>query len=473
MVEIGDSSDLRDWLNGRTAEFACAVAARAALRAVPVLEGTLYCDEELRRRNVVLPCLRALRASVFAGAWPRRAGEVRKVARSAGREAGTTIADLVNFARMAVVEAHEAIPELHEEVWRYQNDANALSVAQCAVEAVVEATQSVAALVGAAAGTSSPDAAREAAVLAAEGAHSAIDGLHCDTDLYEAWDEDGAGDVVSPHIEGFWHAVALDVRWLESCERQGEGPDETVAQLSETPLWPDGTPVWASRAWEDFCDRLPDVEGWQVWMNWYEARLAGRKLDAELEARQMTIPDGDWAQGPSHVNGIIRKLVNSQADPLVAAVGRAFEDLEEVQEDSSIDLTRYMDRIGKALPNDPYQAIGETKDMLEATMKSILDRRGVGEIDGLKFPELTTRCLSELGLQKGTRPKTDAERHSGKIVSSAQRMIGAANEFRNMAGTGHGRVAGKEPVVGLADASLVTSVGFSLAAWLLRHEEVD
>ena len=473
MVEIGDSSDLRDWLKGRTAEFSCALAVRAALRVVPVLEGALYCDEELRRWNVVLPCLRALRASGFAGTWPRRTEEVRKAVRSAGREAGTTIADLVNCARTAVVEVYESVPEFHDEYWRYQNDANALGVAERAVEAVVEATQSVVALNGVMAGTSSPDAVREAAVLAAQGAHSAIDGLHGDTELYEGWDEDGADDVVSPHIEGFWNAVALDVTWLESCESQGERPDETVAQLSETPLWPDGTPVWASRAWEDFRDRLPDVEGWQVWMDWYEARLAGRKLDAELESRLMAIPDGDWAQGPSHVNGIIRTLIKSQADPLVAAVGRAFEDLEEVQQESSIDLTRHMGRIGKALPNDPSQALGETKDMLEATMKSILDRRGVGEIDGLNFPELTTRCLSELGLKKGACPETEAERHLGRIVSSAQKMINAANEFRNKAGTGHGRVAGKEPVVGLAHASLVTSVGYSLAAWLLRHDAED
>ena len=52
-------------------------------------------------------------------------------------------------------------------------------------------------------------------------------------------------------------------------------------------------------------------------------------------------------------------------------------------------------------------------------------------------------------------------------------MILSANELRNLAGTGHGRVAAKEPVVTVADASLVGSAGLILAAWLLRHDAED
>ena len=48
-------------------------------------------------------------------------------------------------------------------------------------------------------------------------------------------------------------------------------------------------------------------------------------------------------------------------------------------------------------------------------------------------------------------------------------MIQTANELRNIAGTGHGRVVGNEPVVTAADASLVASAGFILVAWLLHH----
>ncbi len=163
-------------------------------------------------------------------------------------------------------------------------------------------------------------------------------------------------------------------------------------------------------------------------------------------------------------------LFELRSDPLLTAVARGFEDLEAVKRASSVDLTRHMERIRNALPNDPHQAIGATKDMLEATMKTILDRRGRGETANPDFSNLTTRCLTELGLRGNSDAVTEGERYSRKIASRAQRMIEAANEFRNRAGTGHGRAEGKEPVVTAADASLVASVGYVLAAWLLRHD---
>ena len=470
MADIGDSSALKEWLNGRPVEFACVLAARAALRAAPVLETALHEDEVERRRDVVLPWFRALAASSIAGAWPGRAGEVRKVARSAGRVAGAMVGDLANGARMNAFDARDAIPEMYEEVWRYENEAGALSVAQRAVDAAVEATQSVVAVADAAKEIGSPVAVYEAAVLAAQVASSAIDGIHGDTEFFEWPVEDETEKAVAPHIDEFWNAVTLDVELLESGEIAGDKPEETVAGLSGKALWLCGTPVWANRRWADFRDRLPDGEGWQVWIDWYEARLAGRKPDAALESELLTIPDDEWARGPAHVNAIIATLIESRSDPLLAAVARGFEDLEAVRQLSSIDLTLHKDRIRNALPNDPYQAIGATKDMLEATMKTILDRRGDRETDNLNFSELTTRCLTELQLKGNSPPVSEGERQLRKIASSAQRMIETANEFRNKAGTGHGRVAGKEPMVTAADAGLVASAGLILAAWLLHHD---
>ena len=162
-------------------------------------------------------------------------------------------------------------------------------------------------------------------------------------------------------------------------------------------------------------------------------------------------------------------MIEAQTDPLVVAVSHGFEELDAVRQVSSINLTRYTDRIRKALPNDPSEVIGATKDMLEATMKTILHGRGDEETDNIGFSELTTRCLSELGLRGTSRPATEGERHSRKIASSAQRMIETANELRNLAGTGHGRVIGEEPVITGVDANLVASTGLILAAWLLRH----
>ena len=470
MAQIGDGLALQDWLNGRAVEFASVLAARAALRVVPVLEIALHEEGEERRRDVLLPCFRALMASSFAGAWPRQAGKIIKVARAAAQDARAATSALADGAQMVALEAQEAIPDVHEQVWRLQNNAHALRIAERAVDALVEAAQSVVAVVDVGEGIASAAAVYEAAASSAQLAHNAIDGVHGDTELLDVQEEGKSERGVASHIEAFWTAVALDIERLEAGENAEEETGDSVASLSEKALWLHGTPVWASRRWADFKDRLPDEEGWWVWVRWYEARLAGRELDTSLEFDLLKIPSMDWRQGSAHINGIIANLIESRSDPLLAAVAQGFEDLDAVKQVSSIDLRQHRNRIQEALPNDPYLAIGATKDMLEATMKTVLDRRGYAATGNLGFSELTTSCLAELGLAGSSPPASESEGHLRKIASSARRMIETANELRNRAGTGHGRIAGKEPVVTAADAGLVASAGLILAAWLLRHD---
>ena len=164
------------------------------------------------------------------------------------------------------------------------------------------------------------------------------------------------------------------------------------------------------------------------------------------------------------------KLWNAGSDPLIDALAQSLDEVDAVS--GLIDLKEYANRIRNALPHDPYLAIGATKDMLEAAMRTILFRRGVADVEKLDFPSLTSRCFAELGLSPNSPPAPEEERHTRKIASNAKSMLIAANELRNRAGTGHGRVIGKEQDVEAADASLVASTGLILAAWLLRHAAV-
>lgn len=158
-------------------------------------------------------------------------------------------------------------------------------------------------------------------------------------------------------------------------------------------------------------------------------------------------------------------------DHLVDAVAHGVSEIDAVA--SVIDLSEYRDRISAALPADPKLAIGATKDMLEATMRTIMDVRGKPLGKEADFPGVVTRCMTELGLMPNTPPADDAEKHVRKIANAAKVMIESANEFRNSAGTGHGRTVGKGPEVTVDDASLVASSGFILAAWLLkRHRAI-
>ncbi|RMI22756.1 abortive infection family protein [Sinorhizobium meliloti] len=162
----------------------------------------------------------------------------------------------------------------------------------------------------------------------------------------------------------------------------------------------------------------------------------------------------------------LMEVWDESVDPMVAALSHG---LEEVTESSAyIDLKAYATRIQASLPGDPHQAIGTTKDLLEATMRTILKRRGHTNVEKLDFPVLCTQCLTDLGLIGTTAPTTTSEKHLRKIASSAKAMIETANELRNLAGTGHGRVVGEEVQIRASDASLVASNGLVLAAWLVR-----
>ena len=473
-ADVADSDRLGAWLKGKPPEFACQLAVRAALRVVPVLECALHDQEEDRRRTVLLPSLRALAAARFGSTWPRHRAEVRDAARSAANQAGDTIRDLANGAQLSVVEARDAVPEVDGYVWQLESDSEMLDIAEWPVEAIRLAAQAVVDAIDSERGIASPDAVFESVVSSARAAESAVDRVHGHEERFDEEDaEEDSESEIAEYISEFWNAVALDAECLETGAVSHDQLTDNLANASQSALWLNGTPVWAGRCWADFKDKMPDEEGWRVWIDWYEDRLAGRAANVEFERDMLKIRDDDWSQGPTHVNAIIADLAAAQADPLHTAVSRAFEELDAVKQVTSVNLTQHTNRIRDALQSDPYLAIGATKDMLEGTMKTILRDRG-NEVKGApSFPKLTTQCLSAMGLAGGSEPGTEGERHLRSIASSAKKMIEAANEIRNRAGTGHGRVVGDEPTVTSADASLVASTGLILAAWLLRHAADD
>ena len=490
MPKIADENGLETWLKDKSPEFACVLAARAALRVAPLLVEALHEDTTARRAAIVLPGFRVLAAANFASAWPTRTAEIRDDARAAAREASGAISETSNDAQLNIVE-HQEISEClpFGYIDNIEADARALGVAERAVDASTHAVQAAIDTVDAANGIAGPDAGCEAAIRAAAAAHIAVDAAHGYPGLLDAMegDFDDAADVAT-HVAEFWNTVERDAELLETSPAPAphDGADhsrvkqvlfqtskgernesaELVADLSKRTLWLDDMPIWAGRKWADLKDKLPEDEGWRVWIDWYEARLAGRSTNEAQEFARVTIPKEDWEQGPAHVNAIIAKRIEAQPDPLVAALTQSLEEVDTVS--PLINLSQYANRIRDALPADPYQAVGATKEMLEATMKTILHKRGHEESGKISFPKLTKLCYSKLGLESHARPATEGEQYLRKIASNAKKMIEAVNELRNRAGTGHGRVVGREPVLTAADASLVACAGMVLATWLAR-----
>ena len=139
MTDITDAHGFEAWLKGKPQEFACVLAARAALRVAPVLWRALVRDAETRRREIVLPSFRALAAATLGGAWPGRASKIRDAAREGAREAEGTAAAAAMDTGIGVLEARDAVPEQPEVIWGIEADVRSLGMAKHAVRAAVHA----------------------------------------------------------------------------------------------------------------------------------------------------------------------------------------------------------------------------------------------------------------------------------------------------------------------------------------------
>ena len=146
MLDVADSDGLKAWLEGNPLELACTLAARAALRVVPVLGNALREDAESRRRIIVLAGFRALAAASIASTWPRRMEVIRKAARAAAHATETVYA-VAYGARLSVVDLTDVVPDEHESIRSAEADAGALCVVEYAVDAAAHAVQAAVALV--------------------------------------------------------------------------------------------------------------------------------------------------------------------------------------------------------------------------------------------------------------------------------------------------------------------------------------
>lgn len=181
--------------------------------------------------------------------------------------------------------------------------------------------------------------------------------------------------------------------------------------------------------------------------------------------------DRDWVQRRlREVHPDLMAAWDGEEDPVLEALTHSVEEMEAADD---VSFKAHSARIRQSLPGDPEAAIGATKDLLEAVMRTILHRRGhdVDTVAGFDFPTLMARCFHELGMNPSTPPSSPVEGQVRKFASQAKKMMEAANEFRNVAGTGHGRVAGSHPDVEPEDAAMVASSGLVLAAWMLRRSQ--
>jgi hypothetical protein len=131
-------------------------------------------------------------------------------------------------------------------------------------------------------------------------------------------------------------------------------------------------------------------------------------------------------------------------------------------------LEIYLARIGLSVDSDPGLAIGSSKELLEATLKTILNGLGVVFDENEDVPQLLKRCQKSLSLA----PDDVATAARGadivrRVLSNLGSVVIGVAELRNLYGSGHGRT---KPSKGLTPrhARLVVSAAGALCRFLLE-----
>jgi hypothetical protein len=79
------------------------------------------------------------------------------------------------------------------------------------------------------------------------------------------------------------------------------------------PLWPDGQPAREAQHWQTLKMALHDArQNWQVWTIWYDDRLDGRTNSTEREEAYVDVPDDLWLADPTLVNAHIIRALSRQ-----------------------------------------------------------------------------------------------------------------------------------------------------------------
>jgi AbiJ N-terminal domain 5/Abortive infection C-terminus len=139
--------------------------------------------------------------------------------------------------------------------------------------------------------------------------------------------------------------------------------------------------------------------------------------------------------------------------------------LEHVEEAAGIhvvlELNRHAARIRHGIAEDPAQAIGSAKELLETVLKTIIGDHGQKSRDDI--PELLKKAQAQLDLDPKNASGSETLR---RTLSNLGQVVHGVAELRTLYGTGHGRSKSHELEV--AHARLVVNAAITIATFLLE-----
>ena len=142
--------------------------------------------------------------------------------------------------------------------------------------------------------------------------------------------------------------------------------------------------------------------------------------------------------GFDYVEGRIRHRANLDLSVIEAAATRV---------DRAV-LREHLSRIERGINDDPEQAVGSAKELLETISKQILNHFGERDEEFDTIQQLVKAAMKSLNLSVEAIPDATKGASSLKqVLSGLNQIVGGVAELRNLYGTGHGRLrrAGLQP----------------------------
>lgn len=137
------------------------------------------------------------------------------------------------------------------------------------------------------------------------------------------------------------------------------------------------------------------------------------------------------------------------------------------------EMRRQIGRIRRDHSNDPEAAIGQAKELIETTCKTILGLTGDGPETKEDVPKLVTRTLVHLGLDPAAVEQVGGDvaeaRALKRLLGGVSTILTGTAELRNLRGTGHGKSG--SPLVDAAVARLTVGLVLPAVIFLIETHE--
>lgn len=176
-----------------------------------------------------------------------------------------------------------------------------------------------------------------------------------------------------------------------------------------------------------------------------------------------------------HVQEMLRYLERDgyvlEGNNLVAKGGVAGLTPEVIASLGSRHLAEHVQRIERSLADDPAQAIGSAKELLESTLKTILEGLDIEYGKNDEIPQLLKEVQTALELAPTDihAQKKGADTIKRTLSNLGSVAIGIA-ELRNLYGTGHGKGSNHKGLT-VRHARLAVSASAALCMFLLETYE--